>query len=540
MYESYKNILNETQSKNKLKEGFATAAKVVAPTLGAKPKRIFIDKEFGEVEASDDGIDVLNDLEVEDPQENLGIKVIKEAAQKTNDVAGDGTTTTVILTNSLAKEAVTPDDYVAMGTKNNKTDVLKLKKEILDAKSQVFKSVDENTIEVKEDKQILNVARASSNNDDVAAMLLDIFKTLGKDGAVKVTANERNVEISHEIVKGMSYPQGYIHQGFITDGTNETAELDDVPIIVTTDKVHDLAQMQKMATVGEQNQISNLFLICDDLDGVALFSLLKNKLHGNLRVAATKAPGFGNQREYLEDIAVMVGATLIGKEEPVKFADLKFEHFGKAQHVTCEKNNTIITGGEGDKVAITERTKTLKNIFEKENKEYEREKLTERISKLSGGVAVITVGAATENEMKYKKSKIIDAVSSVRAAMESGLVAGGGVALLAAAQKLSDEGGYGVMKRAIQKPFEQILLNANLDVQAIKGGLVGKEVTYGYNVETDEFGDMIEMGVVDPAKVVKTALDNAVSIALSVMSSGGALTLVRKKDEKEDINPEGY
>ncbi len=544
MFEKFKSLLDKRSAQQKLKDGINRATEIVSATLGVKGQKVIIDQEFGEVQFSDDGVTVLKEIELKDPEEQLGVKVLLEASTKTNDKEGDGTTTTAVLANELVKNII-PDipkaqqDIVPLDKGNG--DVLKLTKEILTARDNVLAFIDAHKLEVSTDEQIENVAKISSNSDTVAKMLVQLFKKLGKDASI-TTVDGKSVDTTFEVVEGMSYDNGYISRMFITDPEHEESVIQNPRVLVTTDKIQDIEQIKKIAEILGEAKINDLFIICDDLTGVPLNSLIAYSAMGRIRVVATKAPGFGNQKDYLEDIATFVGATLIGSGQVVKFEELKEEHFGKAETVTVKRDKTTVVGGAGDKTLVAERVKMLKNREVDQTSEYEKDKLKERISKLSGGVGVIKVGATTEIELKHNKAKIIDAVNAVKSAMKSGIVTGGGTALLFASQELTDENGAGLVKKAIQKPFELMLVNANLDYKDIKDRTLKAGYGWGYDVELDVLGDMNTMGIIDSAGVVKAALTNAVSIALSVLGSAGAITLIRKQhDEKDETkNPADY
>lgn len=528
MYEKYKKVLTTEETQQALKRGFNKAAEIVSPTLGVKGRKVVIDKEYGDVEFCDDGITVLAAINLEDTTEQLGVKILREASAKTNDKEGDGTTTTAVLTNELINQII--KDNSGNLSFSSSTDNLKLKHEIEDAVQKVVAYIDEHKKPINTDEDILNIAKISSNDDKVATMLLELFKKLGKDASI-TTIDGRSIETTHELVEGMSYDQGYISPYFRTESDKEESNLTSPKILVTTDKIQNVDHIKKIIELHSSAKLTDLVIICDDLSGIPLNSLIVGHNSGNLRVVATKAPGFGNQQEYLEDIATVVGATVVGENQAVKFQDLEPEHLGSADSVQCKKDKTTIIGGKGLKENIDSRIAILSARKAEQASDYEKDKLGERISKLSGGVGVIKVGAATETELKTKKAKIIDAVGAVKAAMDDGVIAGGGTALLFASRALTDVGGHAIVKKAIQKPFEQMLANAGLDKKEISTKVLAAEYGFGYDMEDDKFGDMFSLGVIDPSRVVKTALVNATSIALSVLSAAGAITLIRKSEE---------
>lgn len=525
--EQFNLTLDQKTSRAKVKEGINLAADLVVPTLGHSSRRILLDAEFGELTVSDDGTSILNEINHEDTKIQLGVKVAKEASAKTNNDEGDGTTTTCAILRELVNELLKGNekDEIIFGANSGSN--LKVRKEIAKGLEKVLDYIDKNKIEITNNEQVEFVGNVSSNDKFVGSILAEIFEKLGKDGAVSVEESKK-VETTYSIVEGMSFNQGWLAQQFVTDVDREEAVLDeDVSILVSAKKLQDIDDIKK---VGElfTTGVKNLFIIADDVTGIPLSTLVNNKLLGNIRTIVVKAPVVGNSKDILQDICVATGATLIG--DTVQIADLTKGHLGRAERVVVTKDKTVIVGFGGKKETIDERIKQLEHRLEETESDYEQKKLKDRISKLRAGVGSIKVGGNTPLEIKDKKAKVDDAVAAVRSALRGGIVPGGGVALLQASTLLSDEGGEGILKRAIQKPFEQILENADVeDIQKVKAQVL--ETGHGYNVATEEFGDLVKMGIIDPADVVKAAVRNATSEALMVSNLGGAIVNVRKKDK---------
>lgn len=538
MLKSYIRVLRQEDARKKVKEGIELAYDLVAPTLGARPRRILIDKEFGDINSSDDGTTILNDIKLEDPQEELGVKVAREASAKTNLDEGDGTTSTTVilhmLISQLLQENSEKDMLINKGSGNN----LKLGKEIRVGLKKVLDYTDKHKINITSKEQMSNIGRVSANNEEIGDITSEIFERLGKDGAISVDEGN-SIETTHEITEGMSFDSGWLAPQFVTDTSKEEAVLKPgnngfVNILITSDRINNVEHMQKIADLVSKDNVNDLLIIADDVSGIPLNSLVVNKLHQVLRVVAVKSPQVGNQKDLLIDICAVTGAKLIGGDDGVKFSEIIPEDLGKAQRVVVSKDKTIIVGiGKYDK-EIKERVETLTNRLKNENSEYESGKLEERISKIMGGVGNIKVGGSTPLEIKNKKAKIIDAISAIRSALRGGVVPGGGVHLLRATSVLGNSGGEKILKKAIEKPFELIVENADLDSKELKAKVLS--TGHGIDVETEKLGDMIEMGIIDPANVIKSALRNAVSAALEVSNLGGALVTVRGDEENNDVN----
>ena len=525
--QEYNTILKQKEARDKIKDGIRIAADLVSPTLGHSSRRVLIDQSFGEIISSDDGTTILDKTELEDTQENLGLKVARECASKTNQDEGDGTTTTTIILNELVQQLLKVNEKDDLSFKKVSGANTKVRKQIKEGLDKVLKYIDEHKIDITSNEQIQFVGKVSSNDENIGKILAEIFEKLGKDGAVSVEEG-KSTETTYKVVEGMSFNQGWIAPQFVTDPDREEAVLDEgVNVLVSVKKLQDISDVEKIAEL-VKGGINNILIVADDVSGIPLNSLVANKLMGHLRVVAVKAPVSGTAKEMLLDICAATGATLIGDDVQIK--DLTVAHLGNADRVIVSKDKTVIVGFGGKKEKIDERITQLENRKKEQESEYEKTKLTERISKLKTGVGSIKVGGNTPMEIKDKKAKIDDAVSAVKSALRGGIVAGGGVTLLGASEILEDSEGEGILKKAIQKPFVQILENA--DVYSWKD--FGKrENGSGYNSETEVWGNMVEMGIIDPANVVKSAVMNAVSSALMVSNLGGSINLCRKN---KDVN----
>lgn len=524
-YEKYNKILDQKTARDKIREGIEIAANLVKPTLGHSSRRIMIDKEFGEIMSADDGKIVLESIDVEDSQVQLGIKVARECAIK-QDEEGDGTSTVTIILNELVQQLLKTNDKEDLSFKKVSGANSKVRKQIKDGLDKVLKYIDENKIDITSKEQVAFVGKVSSNDENIGKMLAEIFEKLGKDGAVSVEEG-KSTETTYKVVEGMSINQGWIAPQFVTDPEREESILEDgVHVLVTNKKLQNVEDIEKIAEL-IKGGINNILIIADDVSGVPLNALVANKLIGNLRVVAVKAPVSGTAKETLLDICIATGATLIGDEVQIK--DLVVSHLGNAERVVVSKDKTVIVGFGGSKEKIEERVAQLENRKKEQESEYEKTKLIERISKLKTGVGSIKVGGDTPMEIKDKKAKIDDAVSAVKSALRGGIVAGGGVTLLLASQVLDHTlPGELMLGNAIQKPFIQILDNADIYDSLTARVLASGE---GYNTETEEFGDMVKMGIIDPANVVKATVTNAVSSALMISNLGGSVNLIRKTKE---------
>ena len=509
-----KEIKFNVDVRSKMKDGADALANAVKVTLGPKGRNVVIDKKFGAAQVTKDGVTVAKEVELEDRFENMGAQMVKEVASKTNDQAGDGTTTATVLAQAI----------INVGIKNVTAGAnpMDLKRGIDKAVAAVVSDLHNQSKQVGDDySKIEQVGTVSANNDQyIGKLIADAMSKVGKDGVITVE-EAKGTETEVKVVEGMQFDRGYISSYFMTNGDKMEAELKNAYILVTDKKISTMKDLlpvlEPIAREGRE-----LLIIAEDVDGEALTTLVVNKLRGTLKIAAVKAPGFGDRRkEMLQDIAILTGATVISEERGYTLENATLDMLGKAEKVTITKDNTTIVGGVGDKKAIDERTEFIRNQIEASTSDYDKEKLKERLGKLSGGVAVLYVGATTEVEMKEKKDRVEDALNATRAAVEEGYLPGGGVAYIRAASALQDltgdnedeTTGIRIVAKAIEEPLRQIAANAGVEgsviIQKIKEG----HDDFGYNARTGEFVNMFEAGVIDPTKVSRVALENAASVA---------------------------
>ena len=509
-----KEIKFNVDVRSKMKDGADALANAVKVTLGPKGRNVVIDKKFGAPQVTKDCVTVAKEVELEDRFENMGAQMVKEVASKTNDQAGDGTTTATVLAQAI----------INVGIKNVTAGAnpMDLKRGIDKAVAAVVSDLHNQSKQVGDDySKIEQVGTVSANNDQyIGKLIADAMSKVGKDGVITVE-EAKGTETEVKVVEGMQFDRGYISSYFMTNGDKMEAELKNAYILVTDKKISTMKDLlpvlEPIAREGRE-----LLIIAEDVDGEALTTLVVNKLRGTLKIAAVKAPGFGDRRkEMLQDIAILTGATVISEERGYTLENATLDMLGKAEKVTITKDNTTIVGGAGDKKAIDERTEFIRNQIEASTSDYDKEKLKERLGKLSGGVAVLYVGATTEVEMKEKKDRVEDALNATRAAVEEGYLPGGGVAYIRAASALQDltgdnedeTTGIRIVAKAIEEPLRQIAANAGVEgsviIQKIKEG----HDDFGYNARTGEFVNMFEAGVIDPTKVSRVALENAASVA---------------------------
>ena len=533
-----KELLFNTDARAKLKRGVDHLAEAVKVTLGPKGRNVVIDKKFGSPTVTKDGVTVAKEIELADPIENMGAQMVKEVATKTSDLAGDGTTTATVLAQALFREGL---KNVTAGA-----NPMELKRGIDRAVEAVVEQLRSISVPTAGKKEIAQVGTISANNDkEIGNLIAEAMEKVGKDGVITVE-EAKGLETTLETVDGMQFDRGYLSPYFITDPEKMEAVLDDPYILVHDKKISAMKELlpilEKIAQSGRP-----LLLIAEDVEGEALATLVVNKLRGTLKVTAVKAPGFGDRRkEMLRDIAVLTGGQTISEELGFKLENTTLNDLGRAKRVVVDKDNTTIVDGKGKESDIQGRINEIKAAIEKTTSDYDREKLQERLAKLSGGVAVINVGAATETEMKEKKARVEDALHATRAAVEEGIVPGGGVALLRAQSALDkvkgtedEKVGVEIVRRALEEPIRMIAQNAGTEAAVVVGRVKeSKDKNFGYNAQTDAYEDLVRTGVIDPTKVTRTALQNAASIA-GLLLTTEAVVVEKKEDKPAPAAPPG-
>ena len=526
-----KDIKFDIEAREGLKRGVDALANAVKVTLGPKGRNVIISKSFGSPQVTKDGVSVAKEIELEDALENMGAQMVKEVASKTNDLAGDGTTTATVLAQAIVKEGL---KNVASGA-----NPMDLKRGIDKAVAKIIENLAKQAKEVgSSSEKIKQVASISANNDDaIGELIAQAFEKVGKEGVITVE-EAKGTDTYVDVVEGMQFDRGYLSPYFVTDSEKMVAELDR-PYILLYDKK--ISTMKDLLPVLEPVAQSGkpLLIIAEDIDGEALATLVVNKLRGTLRIAAVKAPGFGDRRKaMLEDIAILTGGTVIAEERGFTLENATIDMLGTAERVSIDKDNTTIVNGAGKSEDIKARAAQIKAQIENTSSDYDREKLQERLAKLSGGVAVLYIGAASEVEMKEKKDRVDDALHATRAAVEEGIVAGGGVALVRAIESLNnlsganqDENtGIRIVKRAIEEPLRQIVANAGGEGSVIVAKVAEGKADFGYNAKTDEFVNMLEAGIIDPTKVTRVALENAASVAGMLLTTECVITEIPKPE----------
>ena len=524
-----KQLVFSEEARRSLKNGIDIVANAVVTTLGPKGRNVAIDRKYGSPTITHDGVTVAKEIELKDPFENMGAQLLKEAATKTNDIAGDGTTTSTVLAHAMVTEGL---KNLAAGA-----NPMLLKRGIEAASKAVAESIHDQAIMITTKEEIASVATISAQDSEIGNLIADVMDKVGKDGVITVEES-KGLEFETEYVEGMQFDRGYISPYFITDSEHMEANIEDPYILIYDKKISAAADivplLEKLVQVGKRE----ILIIAEDVDGEALATLVLNKIRGMLNVIAVKAPGFGDRRKaMLQDIAILTGANVISEETGRKLETATIEDLGRAEKVTSDKENTTIVGGKGDPKAIKARIEQIRVEIENTTSDYDREKLQERLAKLSGGVAIIRVGAATETELKEKKHRVEDALSATRAAVEEGIVAGGGVALLNAIEALKDiqmdsqdaQIGVNIVRHALAVPMRHIAENAGMDGSVVVETVRQKQAAegnkhIGYNVLTEEYGDMVTGGVIDPAKVTRGALENAASIAAMILTTEALIT----------------
>jgi len=510
---SAKDIRFSTDARERMMHGVDKLANAVKVTLGPKGRNVIIEKSFGAPRSTKDGVTVAKEIELEDKFENMGAQMVREVASKTNDAAGDGTTTATVLAQAIMREGL---KSVAAGM-----NPMDLKRGIDKAVAQVVEAIRNDARDVSSSGEVAQIGTISSNGEkEIGDMIAEAMEKVGNDGVITVE-EAKSLETELEVVEGMEFDRGYLSPYFITNSDKMVCELDDPYILIHEKK---LSNLQAMLPVLESVVQSGkpLLIIAEDVEGEALATLVVNKLRGGLKVAAVKAPGFGDRRKaMLQDIAVLTGGQVVSEELGIKLDNVTIDMLGKAKRVSITKDDTTIVDGAGDKADIEARVQQIRAQIEETTSDYDREKLQERLAKLAGGVAVIRVGGASEMEVKERKDRVDDALNATRAAVEEGIVAGGGVALLRAVNAITVEGenadqnaGIKIVRRALQEPIRQISENAGVEGSIVVGKVLEKnDPAWGYNAALDEYMDLVEAGVIDPAKVVRTALQDAASVA---------------------------
>ena len=527
-----KQILFDEEARRALGRGVDALANAVKVTLGPKGRNVVLDKKFGAPTITNDGVTIARDIELEDPFENMGAQLVKEVATKTNDIAGDGTTTATLLAQAMIHEGM---KNVAAGA-----NPMIIKKGIDEAVKTLVEEIKTKAKKVEGQADIAQVATISSANEETGNLIAEAMEKVGKDGVITVEES-KTMRTNLSVKEGMQFDRGYISPYLVTDTDKMEAALDDPYILITDRKISAINDilpiLEQVVKAGKQ-----LAIIAEDVDGEALTTIVVNKLRGTFKALAVKAPGFGDRRKaMLQDIATLTGGTVISEELGRKLDSVTLADLGQAHKMVSTKDETTIIGGKGDKDAIAERVAQIKQQISQTTSDFDREKLRERLAKLSGGVAVIEIGAATEVEMKDKKYRIEDALNATRAAVEEGIVAGGGTTfldILPALDKLEVEGdekvGVNIVKRAIEEPVRQIAQNAGLEGSVVVENVKKAGTGIGFNALKNEYVDMLQAGIVDPAKVTRSALQNAASIASMVLTTE---TLVADKPEKEAPAP---
>ncbi len=529
-----KQLVFDDDARRSLKKGIDLMAEAVKATLGPKGRNVALDKKFGSPTVTHDGVTVAKEISLEQPFENMGAQLLKEAATRTNDVAGDGTTTATVLAQAIVTEGL---KNLAAGA-----NPMQLKQGIDKGTEAVVEYIRSEAIPVEGKKEIAQVASISAADDAIGQLIAEVMDKVGKDGVITVEES-RGINFETEYVEGMQIDKGYSSAYFVTNAEKMEATIDDPYILITDKKI---SAVQDILPVLEQlTQLGRreIVIISEDVDGEALATLVVNKLRGILNVLAVKAPGFGDRRkEMLRDIAVLTGGEVISEEMGRRLDNTKLTDLGQARRVVSHKDDTTIVEGKGNASEIQARIRQIKAQIDETTSDYDREKLQERLAKLSGGVALIKVGAGSEVELKYRKTRVEDALSATRAAVEEGLVPGGGVALLNAVQsldalKLTGDAGTGVsiLRRALEEPMRQLAINGGRDGSVVVEGVrrIQKEKKsdhYGYNVLTDQYEDMVESGIIDPAKVTRSALQNATSIAAMILTTEALITDLPEKE----------
>jgi chaperonin GroEL len=536
---SGKQLLFSDAARQQILRGITTLSDAVKATLGPRGRNVIIDKKFGAPTITKDGVTVAKEIELKEPYENMGAQLLREVASKTSDVAGDGTTTATVLAYAIYKEGM---KYVTAGANS-----IDMKRGIDKSVEAVIEELKAMSKPVAEKKEIAQVGTISANNDpSIGELIAEAMDKVGKDGVITVE-EAKSMATTLDVVEGMQFDRGYVSPYFITDPDRMECVLDNAFVLIYDKKI---SSMKDLLPVLEQTAKLGkpLLIVAEDIEGEALATLVVNKLRGTLQVCAVKAPGFGDRRKaMLEDIATLTGGQVITEDLGLKLENVKINDLGKARKINVDKENTTIVEGAGDQAKIQGRVKQIKAQVEETTSDYDKEKLQERLAKLVGGVAVINVGAATEAEMKEKKARVEDALHATRAAVEEGIVPGGGVALIRCIKALDklkldhdQQIGVNIVKKALEEPIRQIVANAGLEssiiVEKVK---LSKEAAYGYDAYKEEFCDMLKAGIIDPTKVTRTALQNAASVAGLMLTTEVMITELPDDDKKMPAMPHG-
>lgn len=531
-----KQIKYKEEARKALKNGIDKVANAVKVTLGPKGRNVVLDTGFGAPTITNDGVTIAKEIELEDRIENLGAEIVKEVATKANDVAGDGTTTAVVLTQAIATEGL---KNVAAGA-----NPLALRRGIMKGKEAIVSALKSMSKAISTRQEIAQVATISAQDTEIGNLIAEIMEEVGKDGAITVE-DSKTFGLSKEIVKGLQFDRGYVSSYMITNAEKMEAAFEDPYILITDKKISSLQEilpiLEKIIKTGKKE----LVIIADDVDGDALATLVVNKLRGIFNTLAIKAPGFGDRKkEMLEDIACITGGEVISEEKGIKLESIEINMLGRSRRVISTKENTTIVEGKGDKSVIEDRVAQIKKEIKIATSDFDKEKFQERVAKLAGGVGVIKVGAATEVEQKGKQHKTEDALHATRAAVEEGIVPGGGVALLRAISALDgvdakdeEKIGINILRRALEEPIRQISQNAGVDGAVVVDAVRKQKGSFGFNAETLQYEDLMSAGIVDPTKVVRSALENAVSAAATLLTTEVVVAELPKKEDKGPVMP---
>jgi chaperonin GroEL len=539
-----KQLVFSEEARRSLQRGMDILANAVVTTLGPKGRNVALDRKFGSPTITHDGVTVAKEIELEDPFENMGAQLLEEAATKTNDIAGDGTTTSTALAHSIVTDGM---KNLAAGA-----NPMLIKRGVEAATKAIAEKISQQAIEVTTKEEIANVASISAQDRTIGELIADVMDKVGKDGVITVEES-KGLEFETEYVEGMQFDRGYISPYFISDPEHMEASVDEPYILIYDKKISAASDivplLEKLVQIGKRE----LVIIAEDVDGEALATLVLNKLRGMLNVIAIKAPGFGDRRKaMMQDIAVLSGGSLISEETGRKLESAAVSDLGRAEKIVVTKDDTTVIGGKGDSSAIKGRIDQIRVEIDKSTSDYDREKLQERLAKLSGGVAIIRVGAATETELKEKKHRVEDALSATRAAVEDGIVPGGGVALINAMSALDDlkmdtedaQIGVNIVRKSLEVPMRKIAQNAGQDGSVILQNVRRQQqeqnnINIGYDVLTEEYIDMVKGGVIDPAKVTRGALENAASIAAMILTTEALITDIPEKEKSMPMPPGG-